>query len=204
MVRSLTLLAGALLLLTIAMPLLGDYPQPSPYPISWELTATFGQPKRIVVQAPGDDQPVAYWYITYHVVNNTDKDKIAFYPDFQMQTNDGLIIPSDHGIAPAVFDAIKDKERIKFLQDYLAIGGDLRQGEDQSKDGVAIWREPAPRMGTFAFFISGFWGESATVHVADQDVILRKTLNVTYHTDNDDAHPGQGTLQQLDSQYIMR
>ena len=82
-------------------------PKPSPYPVSWELTLTHSDPKRILVQGPGDTNPAAYWYITYHVVNNTDRDKILFYPSFEMMLEDGRVIRSDMGISPAVFDAIK-------------------------------------------------------------------------------------------------
>jgi hypothetical protein len=201
-------LLGAAFLLALILPgqtLRADYPKPSPFPVSWELTVDFSQPHRIVLQAPGDSSPSAYWYITYHVANKTDQDKILFYPSFQMLTQDGELIPSDSvDIEPAVFDAIKDKEHIKFLQPALSIAGPLLQGEDQSKDGVAIWREPDPRMGTFTIFASGFWGESATVTVGKDTLILHKTLQQTYHLDSDAAHPDQGALQLLDTQYVMR
>jgi hypothetical protein len=199
-------LAGAALLLAIALPLFadGDYPKPSPYPVSWELTIDYAKPKRIVVQAPGDDASKAYWYITYHVTNNTDQDRIPFFPVFDMMTNDGQIIASDNNIKPAVFDAVAQREHIKYLQSANQIGGPLLQGEDQAKDGVAIWPEPDPRMGTFTVFVAGFWGESATVKIDGKMVTLHKTLQLTYHLDSDAAHPGEGALAQKDAQFIMR
>ena len=138
----LPLLAGIVCLLGIVLPSRADYPQPSPYPISWELTLTHSKPRRIVVQAPGDTSPQAYWYVTYHVVNDSDTDKVPFYPSFDLVTEAGNVIRSDNNIKPAVFDAVKARA-IKFLQTSLDIAGDLRHGEDESKDGVAIWREPA-------------------------------------------------------------
>jgi hypothetical protein len=199
---------GAALLLALGLTpdtLRADYPTPSTFPDSWELTPTFAKPRRIVVQSPGDAAPKAYWYITYHVVNNTDQDKVLFYPNFQMLTQDGELIASDStDVKPAVFAAIQDKEHIKFLQSALNISGPLLQGEDQSKDGVAIWPEPNPRMGTFTIFASGFWGESAAVKVGDQTVLLHKTLQQTYHLDADAVHTADGELVQQDSQYVMR
>ncbi|MGA3068338.1 MAG: hypothetical protein ABSF29_15950 [Tepidisphaeraceae bacterium] len=206
--RLLLPLAGAALALAFLLPtpiLRADYPQPSPFPVSWELTVDFAKPRRILVQSPGDDTLKPYWYITYHVVNNTDKDTILFYPSFDLLTQDGQVIHSDSiDVKPAVFAAIQDKERIKFLQDANDIAGPLRQGDDQSKDGVAIWPEPNPRMGTFSIFASGFWGESAIVKVADATLVLHKTLQETFHLDSDAAHPGEGALVQEDSQYVMR
>jgi hypothetical protein len=193
------------LTLTQSLPARADdaYPQPSPYPVSWELTFDHAKPRRIVVQAPGDDAPIAYWYVTYHVVNNTDKDRIPFFPLFDMMTNDGQTIRSDNNIKPAVFDAIKEREHIKYLQSAVEIGGPLLQGEDQSKDGVAIWPEPNPKMGTFVIFATGFWGESKTVKVGDKDVVLHKTLQLTYHLAAD-ADSNGTALQEQESRYVMR
>jgi hypothetical protein len=148
--------------------------------------------------------PNAYWYITYHISNNTDQDTVLFYPNFQMLMEDGQIIHSDIGVAPAVFDAIKKKEGLKFLQSDDLIGGDLRQGEDQSKDGVAIWPEPRLRMGTFTIFIAGYWGEAATVTVNGKDITLHKTQQITYSSDSDEQHPGGGDLVEKSRQFVMR
>jgi len=201
-------LAGIALLLADVLPVVplqgSDYPQPSPFPVSWELTFEHSKPKRIVVQPPGESNPSAYWYITYHVTNNTDRDKVLFYPSFDLMLENGDVVSSDRGVPPAVFDAIKAAERIKYLQNSNQISGELRQGDDQSRDGVAIWPEPSLRMGTFSIFVSGFWGESAQIKVGDKDVTLRKALQLTYHLDSDEHHPGEGALNELDSQYIMR
>jgi hypothetical protein len=195
---------GLILVLAWALPLRADYPKPSAYPVSWELTMTHSDPKRIVVQGPGDVNPSAYWYVTYHVTNDTDRDKILFIPTFKMLLEDGSVVRSDMGISPAVFDAIKQREHLKYLQSDDVIAGDLLQGEDQSKDGVAIWAEPRLRMGTFTIFASGFWGESATVTVGKTDITLRKTMELTYHIDSDENHPGEGTLQKLTDDFVMR
>jgi hypothetical protein len=197
-------LAGLLLVLTFVVPVRADFPQPSPFPVSWELTVTHSEPKRLVFQGPADANPQAYWYMTYHVANNTDQDKVLFYPTFEIMLEDGQVVRSDKNIAPAVFDEIKKRERLKYLQSADTIGGDLLQGDDQSKDGVAIWAEPRLRMGTFNIFLTGFWGESATVKVGDKDVILHKTLQLTYHMNSDERHPGDGDLVDVDSQSVMR
>ena len=93
---------------------------------------------------------------------------------------------------------------MKFLLNSEQVAGDLRGGEDQSRDGVAIWPEPDIHMGTFDIFITGFWGESTTVKVADKDVILHKTLQKTYHLTVDESNPANDALNEIDSQLVMR
>jgi hypothetical protein len=205
-IRSKLLLCASALLFVmgVALPLHADFPKPSPYPISWELAMAHSKPKRIVMQAPRDKTPMPYWYMTYHVVNNTTKDKITFLPVFEMMTEAGMVIRSDsHTISPAVFERVKSIERnLKFLQ--ADASGDLRQGEDQSRDGVAIWREPTARMGTFSIFASGFSGEAVDVKEDDKIVKLHKTLQITYRLSSDENHPNEGELVELNSQDVMR
>jgi hypothetical protein len=185
-------------------PTTKPYPQPSLYPISWELTLKHSAPKRIVVQSPAELNPAAYWYVTYHVANNSERDNVLFYPHFDMMMEDGKIIASDKDIPPSVFSKIKGQERIPTMLSYTEISGSLRQGDDQARDGVAIWKEPDPRMGTFSIFLSGFWGEATTVKVGDKNVILQKSMQLTYHLNSDESHPGSGNIVELDNQYVMR
>jgi hypothetical protein len=138
----------------------GDYPEPSPYPVSWELKFEHGTPKRIVVSVPGQ-APQAYWYMTYRVTNDTGQEQL-FLPLFEMLTRDGKIHVSDRGISGRVFDAIKDREGNRFLQRRSKVEGTLRQGEAMAMDSVAIWKQPMDEMGTFTIFVSGLNGEANT------------------------------------------
>src|SRR5207248_1100298 len=72
-----------LVLSLLVFPAKADYPKPSPYPISWELTFQHDKPKRIVVNVPGRPAPVAYWYLMYSVTNKTDQEQ-TFLPFFEM------------------------------------------------------------------------------------------------------------------------
>ena len=181
-----------------------DYPKPSPYPRSWELKFEHGIPKRVVVQVQGSPVPKAYWYLTYTVTNETDKEQL-FLPAFELLTEDGRVIRNDINIPGAVFNAIKKREGMKFLQPAAMIGGELRLGPDQAKDGVAIWPEPAARMGQFSIFVSGLSGETATVKGPDgKDVILRKTLQLNYLIRGDEIYPGEDEVNENPSEWVMR
>lgn len=198
----------------IALPIApgwADHPKPSVYPISWELRFEHSKAKRIVVDVPGTGKQ-AFWYMTYEVTNPGDTEQ-SFLPQFEMLTRDGRVIRSDKNISPAVIDAIRDRERKKNLLGAIDIAGPLRAGEDQAKEGVAIWPEPDPRMGTFSIFVSGLSGEIAQLKddngqpVKDKDgqpIILRKTLEATYQVPGDEVYPGEDAIIEKSTGWVMR
>lgn len=179
------------------------YPTPSVYPISWQFEFEHSEPKRVVIEAPGQPNPEAYWYITYRITNNTDQERI-FLPVFELMTEDGRLSRSDRNIPPGVFETIKGRERNEFLQTQAQIGGQLRLGEDQAKDGVAIWKEPMPEMGQFTIFVSGLSGESATTKIGDQEFRLRKTLKLDYLVRGDEIQPHRDVVTPQGEEWIMR
>ena len=199
----------------------GDFPEPSPYPISWELKFEHGGPKRIVVQIPNQG-PRAFWYITYSVTNLTKEDQ-TFLPEFVMVTKDGRTIRSDQHVPFKVFEAIKKGKQ--FLEPPTKVGGTLRVGEDQTRDSVAIWPEPMAEMGSFSIFVGGLSGETVTMKmvdgkpvkvkaentsqelkgVKDEDIlILRKTLQLNYVVYGDDVFPGMDEVNVRPEQWVMR
>lgn len=201
----------ACLLLTATI-VLADFPKPSLYPISWEIKFEHAAPRRVVVQLAGAPTPQAYWYMTYTVTNKTDKEQM-FLPVFEMLTRDGQVIRSDKNIPASVFTVIKNREKKQFLEPFPTIAGELRIGEDQARDGVAIWPEPMPRMGQFSIFAGGLSGEAVILkndngepmkNSDGQPVILRKTLQLNYAVLGDEMHPGQNDVNENGSEWVMR
>lgn len=189
-----------------------DYPTPAIAPTSWQLDFEHSTPKRIVVETPNSSVPKAYWYMLYTVTNNTDREQM-FFPVFEMMTNGGQILRSDKNVPQVVFDAIKRREHKQFLEPFNKIQGELRIGEDQARDGVAIWEEPTPRMGHFNVFVSGLSGEVSSPKDADgkpakdakgEQIFLRKTLELNYHVPGDEVRPGEDALVDDGSRWIMR
>lgn len=212
MKRLLGLLFGIVAVGLVAPVRAGDFPKPSPYPISWELAFQHGEPKRIVVQAAGDQTPVAYWYLTYKVTNTTRQERM-FLPLFVLLTEQGALIRADDRVPPEVFDAIKTRENNRFLERPVAVSGQLRVGEDQARESVAIWREPQAEMGKFTIFVTGLSGETATVSGSDGQplknpdgtpILLRKTLQLNYHMLGDEVYPGEDEVNSLPETWIMR
>jgi hypothetical protein len=180
------------------------FPKPSLYPKSWEVEFVHGKPTRIIVQPAGSAVPRAYWYMVYTVTNNSDREQL-FLPSFELATEDGRIIRNDMNIPQSVFNAIKQREGMRFLEPAALVGGELRLGPDQAKDGVAIWPEPALDMGQFSIFVTGLSGETATVKGPDdKPVILRKTLQLNYFVRGDDVYPGEDEVNENPELWIMR
>jgi hypothetical protein len=193
-------------------PALADYPKPSPYPIAWQFKFEHAAPKRVVVEIPGNAIPQAYWYMTYTVTNNTGKEQM-FLPSFELMTKDGKVIRSDIGIPLRVFEAIKQREKKQFLEPYPQIAGEIRLGEEQARDGVAIWPEPMAEMGSFSIFVGGLSGEIVMLKGADgkpinnaegRPVILRKTLQLNYFVRGDEVYPGEDQVNENPENWVMR
>ena len=195
------------------------FPKPSVYPLSWQIKFEHSGPKRIVVAVPGSDVPTAYWYMTFTVTNQTDQE-ISFLPVFDMVTDTGSAIRSDKDIPAEVFAAVKKRERKATLEPMEKIAGRLLIGEDQSRDGVAIWPEPLKRMGSFQIFAGGLSGESVFMKngeefkvkdwttVTDEErkqlSTLRKTLQMNYQIPGDEIRPQNATVISKGEEWIMR
>jgi hypothetical protein len=181
-----------------------EAPKPALYPTSWELNFSHGMPQRIVVDIPGVGGR-AYWYVTYTVTNKTDREQ-TFLPAFELLNENGHITRSDSSIPAVVFDKVKEREKKSLLEPFYKTAGLLLVGEEQAKDGVAIWPETQTRMGRFSIFVEGLSGEAATVKLGDKEVILRKTLQMNYHIRGDEVYPGEDEINSDNpaEQWVMR
>jgi len=206
------LIAGSLLLCGVA----GGYPKPSAYRIAWELGFEHSMLKRIVVTPKGSKTAQAYWYVSYTVTNSGAQEE-QFLPAFEMLTEDGKVIRSDNNLPAVVLEAIRIREKVKTLESVTEIAGSIRMGEDQARDGVAIWAEPDPRMGQFSVFVGGLSGEGVVlrddqgqpVTREGQDgkkepVVLHKTLQLDYHIPGDERYPGTDEVHFVGEQWVMR
>jgi hypothetical protein len=144
--------------------------------------------------------------LTNPITNQAAKDKERdFYPVFEMLTEDGNVLRSDDNILPTVFDAIKTREGDRFLENANHMYGQIKLGEDQTRDGVAIWPEPAVRMGTFTIFLSGIYGETAEVKdSAGKSVILHKTAELDFHINGDESFAPDAVVNLVGTDSVMR
>ena len=240
MKHTLILLLGCVGLLVASG--VGAQPKPSPYPITWELQFDYLHPKRVVITPPNGGPQQAYWYMTYRVTN-TGRQEVNFLPVFHLLTDDGSTIRSDGyryhkvdgtvqpvmrwvniggevkqgpDIVPAnVIDAIRVREKNPHLQAVYEIANTIRLGEDQARDGVAIWPEPDPRMGQFSVLVEGLSGEMTNLTDAKgqpvmrqtkdgaKPIVLRKTMKIDYQMLGD-GRTGRDVVEYVGHEWIMR
>jgi len=203
------------------------FPEPSLYAKEWELKFEHKTPKRIVVDDPKTGKRGAYWYMTYTVTNPTSK-PIEFAPSFSLLSQNSQSfepIRSDIGVPQSVFARIFEREGNRFLENQRKIQGTLNPGEEQARDGVAIWPEPQARMGRFEIFVSGLSGEYAIMKrkegrfvqidlrkaaeelkgVPDKDrLTLRKTLQLSFHVPGDEVRAGEDPVIKKGQKWVMR
>jgi hypothetical protein len=151
----------ALSLIPGLIPAAPAAPEPSIAPKSWQLEFEFDDPRRLVIQLPGQSKPQVYWYMLYNVTNNSNRD-VQFMPRFEIVTDKLQVLETDTGADPAVFNAIKKihlKDR-PFLLEPLEVLGKLLQGADNAKDSVAIWRDFSGDTRQFTVFVTGLSGET--------------------------------------------
>lgn len=205
---------SASILLAWAGAARADAPKPSPFPVSWQLKIDYQSPKRIVVNHAGGAK--AYWYLTFTVTNPSDREQ-RFLPVFEMLTKDDKVLRSDQQIQGDVIQTIRRVEKSPRLQALSDLAGTIRIGEDQAREGVAIWLEPDPRMSNFTIFIGGLSGESViltdkdgkAVEETDKDgkktpVVLWKTLKLDIHIAGDEKFPGIDVVDLLTQEWVMR
>jgi hypothetical protein len=204
-----TLVLSAIAGLTAVAP---AAPVPSIAPKSWQLEFEFEDPRRLVIQVPGESKPRVYWYMLYTVTNNSNRD-VQFMPRFEIVTDTLQVLETDTTADPAVFSAIKKihtKDK-PFLLEPLEVMGKLLQGADNAKDSVAIWQDFSGNSRQFTVFVGGLSGETVIVPNPSYDAanpefvtkdlpggiktkvmvnprrfVLYKTLSVGYRLPGDD------------------
>jgi hypothetical protein len=139
----------------------GTGPAPAPLPVSWEIELKFLDPRRIQVQLPGQSEPEVYWYLVYTAINRSQATQ-RFYPQFQLVTEDLTVFDTDVGIDRRVFEAIRERHKVThpFLVSPTEAIGDLKVGEDNARESVAIWRNVKMSGNTLAIYVAGLSGET--------------------------------------------
>ncbi len=159
-----------------ATSLLRAEPQPTPAPTKWELTFKPDQLQKI--NANGR----TYWYLIYRVVNNTGED-VDFLPviervsdiiteqpaDKAEQSPDKasklIVDPALTGVDSSVFKAIKQRHARTYplLVSPVEVIGRIRQGIDNSRESVAVFKDLDPRASKFTIYVGGLSGERQTL-----------------------------------------
>lgn len=183
-------------------------PEPEAIPTRWQLDVEMA-PLRLTSATDREGQIRAYFYVTYKVTNNTGSD-LVFAPTFDLATDEGPSIRSGRDVPPEVTKQLVARLENPLLLDQIQILGLLLQGEENAKEGIAIWPADDLKVDEVRVFASGFSGENRTLEYPNPNggqpirIVLRKTLMQVYHTPGvlypDDSRP----FVPGESRWIMR
>jgi hypothetical protein len=118
-------------------------------------------------------------------------------PDFALYTDTGHLMRAGKKAPNVVFEAIKKRHNNPHLKDMVAITGKLLFGEDNAKDGVAIWRDFDPQAGAFDIFVGGLSGEIL-------EIKLPKPITVTRTDDDGKKVTKEVSMLRLTKTYHLR
>ena len=157
----------------------GKAPAPLEVPAAWQLDIEVQTPRPIQVVLPGESRPTTFWYVLYAVINQY-RDPISqqptdqiFVPDFTLYTDTGQLMRAGKRAPNVVYEAIKRHHNNPHLKDMVAITGKILFGEDNAKDGVAIWRNFDPDAGTIDIFVGGLSGEIVEIDLPKPVTVTR-------------------------------
>jgi hypothetical protein len=162
MKRSIVAMILTAMVVMIAVSTARTAPKPAAVPVSWQLDIHYEDPQPIELTLPGETFPRRYWYVRYTVTNGTGTERI-FVPEFTLYADTGQVLRSGQRVPLSVFKAVKKRHNDPLLKDMTGMTGRLLQGDDNAKDGVAIWEDIDPAAGIFDIFINGLSGETAEV-----------------------------------------
>ena len=196
-------------------------PKPSEVSNAWQLDIDYKAPQPIMIQVPGEAKPRLFWFMQYTVTNHTGQDQI-FVPEFTLFTDTAQVIKAGQRVPAGVFDKIKSLYNNPLLNDVSTITGKILQGDDNAKDGVAIWSDFDPKATSFDVFVGGLSGETAQITLpqpmevteVDSDgkkvtktvekVVLSKTLDLSYTVNGDPDNRAKNKAGLTAKNWVMR
>lgn len=203
---------GTALVLTLCVAVgvfaTGMAPEPDPIPRRWQLTVEPGPLRIMNVETEGKGN-VPYFYFTYTVTNNTGGD-LLFTPSFDLASEKGDVMRSGRDVPADVTKKVLDSLNNPLLQDQVSIVGLLLQGEDNAKDGLAVFPASDLKMSDLAIYGAGFSGETRTIEVrnptsgAMDKVTLRKSLMIRYAMPGEIRGQGSQPFPVAEKRWIMR
>ncbi len=203
-------------------------PIPDEAPFNWQFRFYFKEPRSIMVKMPGSKKPRLFWYIKFTIINRTGGSR-PFDPEFQLYTETGQLLSAGEGFnSTPVYDKIKKIINNPLLVDLNTATGKILQGEDNAVESVAIFKDFDPKAGLFDVFIGGLSGETAKIKlpnpikirkeipfdpekktdasevVETEEIILSKTLRLTYKIGSQAKDRQGAPLRFLGKEWVMR
>jgi hypothetical protein len=204
MTRAAAAAVGCVALVVSGLMMAAAAPEPDAVPSRWQLDLRTG-PMRVVSLDLPETGPRAYYYMPYTVSNSSGED-LLFAPSFDLATDEGELMRSGRGVPIPVTRTIIEGLQNPFVEDQIAIIGQLLQGKENAKDGVVIWPVGQHDATEVTVYAAGFSGETATEIVAatGKKVVLRKTLMIRFRVPGTLESQRATPLEEIERRWIMR
>ncbi|MEQ8850603.1 MAG: hypothetical protein RIB32_02340 [Phycisphaerales bacterium] len=206
--KTLPKLVFALLALVLVGPLVVAAPEPDPVPTKWQLDVEVGPMRVALVETEIGTQ--RYFFLTYDITNHWGTD-LLFFPDLQLKTDEATIQRSGRDVPAAVQDEIMRRLNNPLLEDQISIVGQILQGPENARTGLAIWPAEDLDVDEVIVFFAGLSGENKSYYVSDpenpdarQRINLRKTLMLRYDTPGELGMENHQELELAERVWIMR
>lgn len=179
-------------------------PEPDAIPTKWQLDVEPGPLRLASVDVPGEGIKFFY-YLTFKVTNNTGADQLLA-PKFEIATDEGEILRSDRGVAPAVTETLLARLRNPYLEDQIAIQGRILEGQENAREGLIVWPCNDLSPDEVTVYAEGFSGESKSVVAPDSGRVhvLRKTLMLRHSVPGNLNPKSDAPIERVETRWVMR
>lgn len=202
--RAACLLGACVLATSLAGPMAALAPEPEPVPRRWQLEIEPGE-LRMTTITLDKLGPRRFYSMTYKVINNSGQD-LLFAPAFDLADGKGEVIRSGRDVPAAVTSQLLQDARNPYIQDQIGIIGEIRQGQENAKDGLIVWPANSLAPAEITIYVGGLSGETATVASPDgkSKFVLRKTLKLDFVAPGDLSTQANSAFTLQAKAWVMR
>lgn len=196
---------AAIVALLVSVSAVFAYPKPHQVPLRWELDFEPGELRLYVDRDAQPGDPVAYWYFTYKVVNNTGQER-WWAPQFTLYTDQGEILNSGESVPPQIEQELITLVGNDLLERQNQAIGKIFTGERNAIEGLVAWPADNLNITELSLFVSGISGESAQVEnpMTGEKETLVKTLERSYQVPGNPVARRDEPATLVEQRWVMR
>ena len=172
-----------------------------PAPGAWQLSFTLGELR--LYRDP--ETHIAYWYLTYKVVNRTGQDR-WWGPKFEYFDDHGTLARSGRNVPVIVTKRIEALIGNPLVEDQYQVLGEIRQGEANAKEGFVVWPAEPLKATEMHIFVRGVSSEVKAVPDPKSSEVrqVHKTIKFDFRVPGDPRARGADAVPCEQTQWIMR
>jgi hypothetical protein len=163
----------------------------------WQLNCSLDRPWLVVVNDPAGGTHYAC-VVTFRVTNPSDQ-PVFYFPQFTIVTETGELY---RNVVDFAAERVARERLRRPLADAIELIGDLKPGE--TKEGIAVFRQPDPAADHFDLYVGGLTNEYKVVERDGHSVVLRKVLLAEFYRPGDSSDVYLDKTYPLESRWVWR